>query len=1034
MGNAYAKLADFIEKYPKQIIIVWIVALLVTLPIGIHTFTDDDVLSYDMTNMVDDNYESVQGLQIIGDPNYFQSGTGMDVIVVLDVPASEQSKIASFVQSFNAQLAERYGTTDTGAPKVTAQFLQYMTASGEEDGIGLVSVMFPADWDTALSNEIETVRSAVSAANTEGLTTYVTGSSAISHDTEVGAMTDIERIDPFTILLILILIGLFFRSFISAATPPVVIGFAYGLVLTVIYGIAHVLDVYYISSTIVLVAMLGAGCDYCIFILARYREERKKGLDHSAAIKESVTWAGESITTSGISVIIGFGAMSICSFSMISTMGIILASGVVLALLAALTFIPAVIALAGDRIFYPTTVERLNPDGKIMQGWYGKFSRLGERYFKSSAEHATKYAVPIVLAAILVTVPLAYVATSNEGSYDMIGTMPAGEAKEGVEAITDTGNGGLIMPTYVLLELEQGSEPLFEVKGENDLMQMANDGEISRNLLMLLLSLQLPQMDVGFLVWTDIGMKYVEATTGLANNIQSSDDNIASVTPLYSFAYMAQVTAQSSGTDVAHAAIAVIQNESMFDYLGDEMKGSLINLIQAGIDAGLGNDMVDFVGMIIDYEANTMLGTTSSVYDGKQYIRMTVTTVDEPMSNKSMDSITGIIGIVDEFDASETGKALFTASFVTGSVAATHDIAQIVNNEFTMIELLVVVLIFLLLFFVMKSYITPIRAIVTIAMSIVWTLGLTFIVFEGLLGVPVSFIMPIILFVICLGLGMDYDILLTTRIKENVSKGMDNDTAIKEAIHKSGSVITICGLIMAGAFGTMMLSTSPMLQEIGFALCFAIAVDALIVRTYIVPAVMHLLGRWNWVGPKSLQEGTFRFTRHNTGYIGMFAVALFAVCVAGAAVLGGVGLQDLGMHGMLELTGTANTLMGVGTLGTAVLLLLLGYAYSRSREDAYGTATGALIVLTGVMMALSTILNVGSLPENLFWAATFGIGILAVIVQAVRYAKEGSSFTAGLLAMVLIACAAAALSGALFVSTAMMAACMAGILVVSLHR
>lgn len=1031
MGNAYAKLADFIEKYPKQIIIVWIVALLVTLPIGIHTFTDDDVLSYDMTNMVDDNYESVQGLQIIGDPNYFQSGTGMDVIVVLDVPASEQSKIALFVQSFNAQLAERYGTTDTGAPKVTAQFLQYMTASGEEDGIGLVSVMFPADWDTALSNEIETVRSAVSAANTEGLTTYVTGSSAISHDTEVGAMTDIERIDPFTILLILILIGLFFRSFISAATPPVVIGFAYGLVLTVIYGIAHVLDVYYISSTIVLVAMLGAGCDYCIFILARYREERKKGLDHSAAIKESVTWAGESITTSGISVIIGFGAMSICSFSMISTMGIILASGVVLALLAALTFIPAVIALAGDRIFYPTTVERLNPDGKIMQGWYGKFSRLGERYFKSSAEHATKYAVPIVLAAILVTVPLAYVATSNEGSYDMIGTMPAGEAKDGVEAITDTGNGGLIMPTYVLLELEAGSEPLYE---EETLMQVIMGGEVSGDLLMLLQSLGLQQMDVGFLVWTDTGMKYVEATTGLANSIQSSDDNIASVTPLYSFAYMAQVTAQSSGTDAAHAAIAVIQNESMFDYLDDEMKELLINLIQAGIDAGLGDDMVDFVGMIIDYEANTMLGTTSSVYDGKQYIRMTVTTVDEPMSNKSMDSISGIIGIVDEFDASETGKALFTASFVTGSVAATHDIAQIVNNEFTMIELLVVVLIFLLLFFVMKSYITPIRAIVTIAMSIVWTLGLTFIVFEGLLGVPVSFIMPIILFVICLGLGMDYDILLTTRIKENVSKGMDNDTAIKEAIHKSGSVITICGLIMAGAFGTMMLSTSPMLQEIGFALCFAIAVDALIVRTYIVPAVMHLLGRWNWVGPKSLQEGTFRFTRHNTGYIGMFAVALFAVCVAGAAVLGGVGLQDLGMHGMLELTGTANTLMGVGTLGTAVLLLLLGYAYSRSREDAYGTATGALIVLTGVMMALSTILNVGSLPENLFWAVTFGIGNLAVIVQAVRYAKEGSSFTAGLLAMVLIACAVAALSGALFVSTAMMVACMAGILVVSLHR
>ena len=65
----------------------------------------------------------------------------------------------------------------------------------------------------------------------------------------------------------------------------------------------------------------------------------------------------------------------------------------------------------------------------------------------------------------------------------------------------------------------------------------------------------------------------------------------------------------------------------------------------------------------------------------------------------------------------------------------------------------------------------------------------------------------------------------------------------------SGAVITLCGLIMAGAFGTMMVSTSPMLKEFGFALGFAIAADALIIRTYIVPAIMHLLGDWNWKGP-----------------------------------------------------------------------------------------------------------------------------------------------------------------------------------------
>lgn len=102
---------------------------------------------------------------------------------------------------------------------------------------------------------------------------------------------------------------------------------------------------------------------------------------------------------------------------------------------------------------------------------------------------------------------------------------------------------------------------------------------------------------------------------------------------------------------------------------------------------------------------------------------------------------------------------------------------------------------------------------------------------------------------------MDYDILLTTRIRENaVHRGLDNDTAIYEAVTHTGSVITICGLIMGGAFGTLMLSSMPMMQEFGFSLCVAILIDALIIRTYIVPAVMHLLGKWNWVGPKWLQK------------------------------------------------------------------------------------------------------------------------------------------------------------------------------------
>jgi len=155
-----------------------------------------------------------------------------------------------------------------------------------------------------------------------------------------------------------------------------------------------------------------------------------------------------------------------------------------------------------------------------------------------------------------------------------------------------------------------------------------------------------------------------------------------------------------------------------------------------------------------------------------------------------------------------------------------------------------------MLFIVMRSYLIPLRSVLTILMSIAWTLAVLHLVFVDIMGSEVIWMIPIILLVICLGLGMDYDILLTTRIKENVrGHGMSNDDAIRHAVTHTGSVITICGLIMGGAFGTLMISSMTMLQEFGFALCFAILVDALIVRTYIVPAIMHLLGDWNWKGP-----------------------------------------------------------------------------------------------------------------------------------------------------------------------------------------
>jgi RND superfamily putative drug exporter len=142
----------------------------------------------------------------------------------------------------------------------------------------------------------------------------------------------------------------------------------------------------------------------------------------------------------------------------------------------------------------------------------------------------------------------------------------------------------------------------------------------------------------------------------------------------------------------------------------------------------------------------------------------------------------------------------------------------------------------------------------TVLLNVTWTIAMTMIIFQYGYGSPVLWMMPLILFVVAMGLGMDYDIFLTTRIREEVLKGKTDAQAITTAVERTGGIITACGLVMAGAFGSMMLSTTVLLREFGFGLAFAILLDAMILRIYLVPAIMLLLEKWNWYAPGRLQR------------------------------------------------------------------------------------------------------------------------------------------------------------------------------------
>jgi len=133
-------------------------------------------------------------------------------------------------------------------------------------------------------------------------------------------------------------------------------------------------------------------------------------------------------------------------------------------------------------------------------------------------------------------------------------------------------------------------------------------------------------------------------------------------------------------------------------------------------------------------------------------------------------------------------------------------------------------------------------------------MALTILLFHFWKGLDIIFLLPLALFVMAMGLGMDYDIFIITRVREEVAKGASDADAITEATTRTGGIISACGIVMAGAFFTLMLSRSPFLQQIGFALAFAILLDSMVVRIYLVPAIMVLAGKYNWWAPGRLQR------------------------------------------------------------------------------------------------------------------------------------------------------------------------------------
>jgi RND superfamily putative drug exporter len=188
---------------------------------------------------------------------------------------------------------------------------------------------------------------------------------------------------------------------------------------------------------------------------------------------------------------------------------------------------------------------------------------------------------------------------------------------------------------------------------------------------------------------------------------------------------------------------------------------------------------------------------------------------------------------------------------------------MVIVDRFTPIVLAAVLsLSFVLLLLAFRSLVIALKAVLMNLLSVGAAYGLLVLVFQkgwgaGLLGFQqvdrVESFVPLLLFCILFGLSMDYHVFLLSRIRERYDACGDTAEAVAFGLSSTAGIITGAALIMVAVFAGLASGEMVMFQQIGFGLAVAIALDATLVRTVVVPATMALLGDWNWYLPRWLE-------------------------------------------------------------------------------------------------------------------------------------------------------------------------------------
>lgn len=914
-------IARFLRLASIPIILIW-VAIAAFLNVSVPQL--EDVGKLRSVSMSPEDAPAVISMQRIGQV-FEEYESNSSVMIVLE----GEDTLGDDTRAYYADLIAALEADTTHVEHVQDLWSDPLTASGAQSSDGKATyfqVYLAGDQGEALANQsVAAVQELVESSQPpDGVSAYVTGASALAAEQENAGHESMRLVEALTFLVITIMLVLFFRSIVTTLLILVMVGLSLMTVRGAVafLGFHDIIGLSTFATSLLVTLAIAIAVDYAIFLIGRYQEARGKGETPESAYYTMFGGTAHVIVGSGLTIAGATYCLSFTRLPYFQTLGVPLALGMLVLIMVAMTFGPAVVTVASRfGLLEPKRAMRVRGWRKIGAAtvrWPGavlvasvaaalvgllalpgyQTSYNDRNYLPDDIESNVGYAAAERhFSPARLNPEMLMVETDHDlrNSADFIVIEKIAKAIFGVEGIgrvqtITRPDGTPIESTSIpcIMSRQGGTQQLNEkymLDRMDDMLVQADSLQDTINTMTKMQSLmgQLSEVTTSMVAKTktmaaDVAQlrdhiadfddflrpirnyfywephcynipvcwsvrsifDVIDGTNLLTDNVQElvpTLERLSLLMPELIALMPSQIESMESQRDMM---LTMYQTQNGQLEQGAAMQEDSTAMGDA-FNAARNDDTFYLPPEAFD-NADFQRGMEQFISPNGKAVRFIIAHEGDPLSPAGVEKIDAIKTAAKE---AVKGTPLEGARIYLGGTAATFkDMADGTQYDLLIAGIAAIGLIFIIMLILTRAIVAAAVIVGTVVLSLGASFGLSVLVWQHLIGIELHWMVLPMAVIILLAVGADYNLLVVSRLKEEVHAGLH--TGLIRTMGGSGSVVTAAGMVFALTMMTMAISDLTIIGQVGTTIGMGLIFDTLVIRSFMTPSIAALMGRWFW--------------------------------------------------------------------------------------------------------------------------------------------------------------------------------------------